>query len=176
MDDIKRADVRVGLEVDILTEDNRTVRGFINHIYPGKKKQVDIDVALYSGEMGVVSHIVTQEEKARDTFRFYNLFFYSRYMVTIMHKQNQDVFLDRIQYSGRDDYERVAYLFSDEKKALTFLLKRGNDDLAIKRVSRKKPLVENFKKQPIDYFYLDDERKVTPSRLDENERTFQSMG
>lgn len=175
MRDFTRADVQVGMYVDIEYLDSLK-RGYIKKIYPKGKTPSDVKVELVSGEVGIVYHLVTKEEFKREKFKYYNLFIHARGIVTIADKYTKEILVDKVVHPNRRVVERTAYLFSEEKTALDFLLKRGEDNLAIKRISRKKPLVENFNNLEVDAFHINNQRKISLTKLNEYESKFKQMG
>lgn len=174
MDDIKRREVQKGSYVDILIGEE-LVRGYVKRMLPRQSDPRDIEVELMSGEIGLVYHLVTKSEYKVEKFKFYNLFLHSRNIVTIWDKERNEFFVEPLRNPAKKRIEKTAYLFSDDAIAKKFLKELERDELAIRRISRRRTIKENFKKSDIDIFRLNEERKVSAKKLDELERYYNMM-
>lgn len=174
MDDIKRGEVKIGSYVDILVED-RLLRGYVKRMLPRQSDPRDIEVELMSGEMGLVYHLVTKSEYKVEKFRFYNLFLNSKHLLTIWDKEKNEFFVEPLPVPARKSIEKTAYLFSEDDVAKKFLSELGREDLAVRRISRRRTIKDNFKKADIDVFRLNEERKVSVKKLDELEQYYNMM-
>lgn len=167
-------DIKIGTMVDIYKGDE-LIRGLVKEIYPRKRKD-EVKVSIHTGDVGYVYKVVTKHEIKQERFKFYNLFFYSKHLLTIANKNNQKVLIDSLFYQSTGKTEETAYLFSNEEDAKAFLSERGDSIYAYKRISKKKYIIDNFKKENIDYFYLNNQRKISANRLNEYEKKFRAMG
>lgn len=171
MTNIRRKELKIGMCVDVEVGED-AVRGFIKRILPYKKGESEVKVELRSGTVGDVLSLVTKSEYEKDKFKFYNLFFHSKYRVTIWNKQTKELFVHVLKNPVTQHTERTAYIFSDNETAQAFLKELNKSDLAIRRISRQKPILDSFKGVTVDSFRLDEQRKVTKAKLKELEHYF----
>ena len=160
---IRRKHLKVGMLVEIETN-NQIIRGYIKQVIPPKQPNQPIEVELKSGVIGIIDRIVTTEDVKQESFKFFNLFFHSKHLLTIHHKFTKDIY----------SVNQTGYIFSEESIAIEVLRELNNDNLAIRRISRQKPLLENFKNTNINKFRLNEERIVTTQKLKSLEIYFES--
>lgn len=151
--------------VDIQVNNN-TIRGIIKNVLPPKHSNNEIiDVELMTGTIGSLIRIVPKSELKEESFRFYNLFFHSRFIFTIWDKYTKETFTIQSISQRTKEVERIAFLFSDESLAHEILSELNQENLAVRRISRQKPIVENFTDENISSFRLNEEQKVMSNRL-----------
>lgn len=158
---IRRKQLKVGMLVEVV-KDGGIVRGYIKQVIPPEQPNQPIEVELKSGVIGTIERIVTRSELNRESFRFYNLFFHSRHLLTIHHKFTKEIYIT----------DGAAYIFSDEGISKKVLEELNDDNLAIRRISRQKPIIESFDNSNITKFRLDESMIVSKQRIKKLEEYF----
>lgn len=156
--------------MDIKVSDD-LVRGYIAKVLYDPN-ECEVRVRLKTGTEGVVHNIVTKAQLEKETFKFYNLFFHSKHLLTIWDKHAKQSYISPIRLNSAGDAERTAFVFSDEDLAKAFLQELGRPELALRRISRRKTVLENFSKESVDAFRLNEQRKVSNVKMKRLEEHF----
>lgn len=156
--------------VDINVSGN-VVRGYIAKVLYDPNDR-DVRVRLKTGTEGTIHRIVTKAQLEKETFTFYNVFFHAKHLLSIWNKETNRYFISPIKRPGGQPPEQTAFLFSDETLAKEFLQELQKPELALRRISRRKTVLENFDKETIVSFRLDEQRKVTKAKMKQLEAHF----
>jgi len=179
IDITNRNNIKIGMLVEIIAEEDRASqlisRGFIQEIITKDNRAKKISVRLTVGKKGIVQRILTKDEIKKENFKFYNLFFFEKYIYSIWNKKTNKYLVINYLNAGLEKNEKTAFLFTEEKSAKEFLSIINNPDYMVKSINRKKPIVENFKTLEIEYFRINTERKLSYERLIEWEAYFKNM-
>lgn len=171
MTEIRRKNLRPGMMVEV-NLNNEIVRGIIKEVIPPHLSNNDLEVELTTGSKGPLVRIVTKNEIEQETFKFYNLFFHSRHLLTIWNKYTKKTLLLRTSNKRTAQVEYAAMLFSSEEIAKKFLEELDDKDHAIRRISRQIPITENFKNEMVTHYRLDESRRLNEQRLNQLEEQF----
>lgn len=167
-----------GLLVEIILDNKNNEeeikRGYVREILSKKDNPDGIRVVLTSGHIGNVQDVITQAQLKKENFKFYNLFFYDNNISSIWDKvERKYVVLDH-KNPIKNKNEKIAFLFNDVEKGKDTLKVLNNSNYILKRISRKKMIVENFKNLDIEYFSINKERKLSYEKMIEWETYFKS--
>lgn len=161
---IRRKQLKEGMLVDILVN-NKKVRGYIKQIIPPRQTNQEIEVELRSGAVGIINNLVTRNELKQESFKFYNLFFHERHLLTIWNKYTKDTYKIQSKNPKTKQCESTVFIFSNEELANKILRKLKDDDLAIRRISKQKLITENFINENVTHFRLDEQRRIGVKKL-----------
>lgn len=164
----QRNNFQKGMLVDILEKEN-LVRGYISKILSNENQEKGIKVLLHNGHSGRIYGVPAKAEIEKEEFKFYNLFFNTCDIFTILNEKN--VFL--LDCNGK----KCAYLYSSKEIATksiknTPLEKKPYN---IGKLSRNKNIIDLLKKYQIDIFVIDMEKQLTNEQLNDLEMKFRSM-
>ena len=152
-----------------IIENEQVIRGYINKILSNENQTKGIKVSLHNGHTGRIYGVPAKVEIEKEEFKFYNLFFNSCDIYTILNEKN--VFL--LDCDGK----KCAYLYSSKECALKSI---KNTPLEKKpynvgKLSRNKNIIELLRKYQIDIFVIDMEKQLTNNQLNDLETKFRSM-
>lgn len=180
VDITKRDNIVIGLIVDIVEDKNKdtqeVTRGCVKKIISNSDRKKGIKVELTNGSMGTVIGIPSKADIQKETFKFYNLFFYQEIYALWDKKTNKFLVLDRInKISGRK--ERTLLLFSSEDIAKDTIkgTSLDNKNYLLRPIKRSKPIITVFKDYDIDVYSIDTKRKLTALKMKELEEHFKSF-
>lgn len=164
----QRNNFQKGMLVDIL-ENEQIIRGYINKIISNDNQTKGIKVSLTNGHIGRVYGIPSKFEIEKENFKFYNLFFNTCDIYTILKDKN--VFL--LDCNGK----KCAYLYSSKDIALKSVKNTPleKNPYKIGKLNRNKNIIELLKKYEIDIFVIDMEKQLTNTQLNDYEIKFRSM-
>lgn len=164
----ERNNFKQGMLVDIL-ENEKIVRGYINKIISNENQSKGIKVSLSNGHIGRIYGVPSKAEIEKENFKFYNLFFNTCDIYTILKETN--VFL--LDWNGK----KCAYLYSSKDSALKSIKNTPLEQKPynVGKLNRKKNIIELLKKYDIDIFIIDMEKQLTNSELNDLEIKFRSM-
>lgn len=168
MEEIKRNDLQVGLLVEILSG-NECYRGYIQEIITKTNSAKKVKVVLHDGKTGYIDHIVTKEEFDSEQFKFYNLFFYEKEILSIWNKKERKYLVDMVYNVKKQTAEPTAFLFTDKRVAKEVLKSLDSDLLMLKKLNRRRLIGENFKTCDVEFFRINEMRKVSLKKLNERE-------
>lgn len=175
---ITRNDVAVGMLVRIIPSESKNdalVTGYIAKILTKKATAKQVKVELTSGIQGVVDELVSQDAFEREKFRFYNLFFFDKHIYSIWDKKRKRYLVLMIPNEKKQRQERTAFLFNDEAAAKKMLASLADDTFMLRELNRKKPIPANFKTLTIEFFRINEERKLSFKKLTEMEQFYKNM-
>lgn len=164
----QRSHFQKGMLVDIL-ENEKIIRGYIKKIISNENQEKGIKVSLTNGHSGRIYGVPSKAEIEKENFKFYNLFFNSCDIYTILKENN--VFL--LDYNGK----KCAYLYSSKDIALKSIKNTPleNKPYHIGKLSRNKKIIELLKKYEIDIYVIDMEKQLTNTQLNDYEIQYCSM-
>jgi len=181
LDGTNRKHLKIGMLVDIIAEEDRQkgtlTRGYITKILSQSNHAKGVKVSLHNGKTGRVQHILTKDEIRLENFKFYNQFFYLPHLYTIYNQQERQFLVYPHYNSSADKEERTILLFDSEEKALSFIkgTKYAEQPYQIRRIHRKKPIVDLFAECQADFFRINGVRKLSADRMKEWEYYFKNM-
>lgn len=176
-----RKNLQIGMLVEIISNEEKgkdiVSRGYITKIISQQNSKKGVKVRIHTGQEGRVVHVVTKEELRLENFKFYNQFFFLPYLYTVWDETAKNFLVFDYIPKNKTVPERTALLFESEEMAREFLKGTVYDSPSykIRRIHRKKPIVEMFKKVSPDYFRINGERKLSAERLNEWEYKFKQM-
>lgn len=181
IDVTKKDNIVIGLMVDIVEDKNKATqevtRGCVKRIISNTDRKKGIKVELTNGKIGAVVGIPSKSDIQKETFKFYNVFFYQDKIYAIWDKKsNKFLVLDRInKVSGKK--ERTLLLFSSEDIAKSVIKGTSLEDknYLLRPIKRNKPIVVVFKEYNIDVYSIDTKRKLTALKMKELEEHFKSF-
>lgn len=172
----------IGLVVDIVSEQDKATQkitnGCVKKIISNKDCKKGIKVELTNGIIGHIKGIPSKNEVKKDTFKFYNTFFYQEYVYAIWDKSKKKfLILDRVnRINGR--LEKTMLIFSSSEIATEKIkgTSLDNDNFSIRSLRRKnKSFDKFFKDYDIDVYSIDMSRKLTKEKMKELEEHFKSF-
>lgn len=177
-----RANIVVGLMVDIVEDKNKATQeltmGCVKRIISNKDCKKGIKVELTNGAVGHVKGIPSKNDIKKETFKFYNVFFYQEKIYAVWDKKKkQFLVLDR-RNKMNNKIERTMLLFSSDEIARDKIKGTSLDDrnFLIRPIRRKsKYITAFFKNYDIDVYSIDLERKLTSLKMKELEEHFKSF-
>ena len=172
----------VGLVVEIVEDKNKATQeltqGCIKRVISNKDCKKGIKVELTNGAIGHVKGVPSKSEIKKETFKFYNTFFYQDTIYGIWDKaKNKFLVLERINRIT-NNIEKTMLLFSsseiaEEKIKGTSL---DNKNFSIRTLRKKNKSIDKFfKDYDIDVYSIDMNRKLTKLRMKELEEYFKSF-
>lgn len=171
MQTIRRKHLKPGMLVEII-KNEKILKGTIKNVVPPHLSNGGIEVELTSGTVGLIHKIITKNEIEQATFKFYNLFFHSKHLLTIWNKYTKEPLILSSKNKRTKEIERSTLIFSEEVIAKKVLKELNREELAIRRISRQKPITENFTGDGITHYRLDESRRVNKKRLNQLEEQF----
>lgn len=164
----QRNNFQKGMLVDIL-ENEKIVRGYINKILSNENQDKGIKVLLQNGHTGRIYGVPAKFEIEKEEFKFYNLFFNTCDIFTILNEKN--VFL--LDCNGK----KCAYLYSSKDKAINSIKNTPLEKkpYSIGKLNRNKNIIELLKKYQIDIFVIDMEKQLTNTQLNDLEMKFKNI-
>lgn len=167
IDITKRQNFQKGMLVEIECN-GEAKRGYIAKIL-SQEDGKPIKVELQEGFTGRVFQIPSKDDIEKENFRFFNLFFNTCEIHTIM-KENSLLL-------GNCGGLKCAYLFSskEEAKKATKGTSMAEKPYAIGKLTRKKHITELLKKYAVDIFVIDMKYQFTNEELNDKELQFRSM-
>lgn len=175
-----KENIVIGLLVDIVEDRNKVsqelTRGYVRRVISNKDCKKGIKVELSNGAIGHVKGVPSRNDVKKDTFKFYNIFFYQEKIYSLWDKKaNKFLVLNR---SNNGRLEKTILLFSKEEIASSKIkgTSLDNRNYVIRPIRRKnKLIVDFFKNYDIDVFSIDLTRKVTVIKMKELEKKFKSF-
>lgn len=179
MEVTNKDNICIGMLVEIVAEEDKSTqkltRGYILKIITKDGRAKKITVILTSGKKGIVKRIITKEELKRENFKFYNIFFFDKKIYSIWNKkENKYLVVDHLNKTS-GNIEKLAFLFNDNTIAQKVLSQLNDKDYMLRCINRKKDIVENFKTLDIQFFSINQDRKLSYERLIEWESYFKNM-
>ncbi|AMN31274.1 DUF2196 domain-containing protein [Clostridium perfringens] len=172
LDERKIKNIVIGLYVGIIDDKEKKLgdeapirRGYVKKILSKEDNEKGIKVELSNGRKGRVYEIYSKNDIRKETFKFYNEFFYEKRIYSLWDKTKNKYVLSIADNKITNAKELVAFLFSNDDKAKEFLKKLNNKNICIKAVSRKIKVAENFKGMNISKFRINDERNIAYEKL-----------
>lgn len=167
IDITKRQNFQKGMLVEIECN-GEAKRGYISKIL-SKEDGKPIKVELQEGFVGRVFQIPSKDDIEKENFKFFNLFFNSCDIYTIMK--------DNSLLLGKCGNLKCAYLFSskEEAKKATKGTPMAEKPYAIGRLTRKKNITELLKKYAVDIFVIDMKHQLRNEELNDKEIQFRAM-
>lgn len=181
MTTISKKDIQLGMLVEIIAKEDigkdTVSRGYVTKIISQQNSKKGVKVRIHTEQEGRVVHIVTKDELRLENFKFYNQFFFLPYLYTVWDETTKNFLVFDYTPKNKTIPERTALLFESEDMAREFLKGTLYDSppYQIRRIHRKKPIVELFHKVSPDYFRINGERKLSAERLNEWEYKFKQM-
>lgn len=181
VDITKRNNIVVGLMVDIVEDKNKATqevtRGCVKRVISNSDRKKGIKVELTNGAIGTVIGIPSKADIQKETFKFYNIFFYQDKIYALWDKKaNKFLVLDRInKMTGAR--ERTLLLFSSEDIAKEKIkgTSLDNRNYILRPIKRNKPITVFFKDYEISVYSIDTKRKLTALKMKELEEHFKSF-
>lgn len=177
-----KENIIVGLLVDIVEEQNKSTqkitRGRVKRIISNSDCNRGIKVELTNGAIGHSKGVPNKNEIKKDNFRFYNLFFYQEYIYSIWDKKNNNFLVVNRENKINHKFEKSIFLFSSKEIAESKIkgTSLDNNNYLIRSIKRKnKPITIFFKNYDIDYFLIDNSKKINKIRFNELESQFKSF-
>ena len=170
---------RPGMLVEIETEEDKVrdtvTRGVIVKVLSKGNQEKGIKVELDTGEVGRVYSVPTKDEMRRETFKFYNTFFFLPKIYSVWHKKEKKYYT--LAYPSKSGNEKTAFLFVDkgEGERLMEMMNLSATEYIVKEINRKKFIHENFKTLEVDTYRINLNRKLTADKLKELEQYFKNM-
>lgn len=181
LDTTKKDNIVVGLLVDIVEDKNKNTqeltRGYVKRIISNKDCKKGIKVELTNGAIGNVKEVPKLNEVKKETFKFYNEFFYLDYLYVIWDRTKKEYYimnrLNKLNYQ----VEKTLLIFSSEEEAKNTIKGTPLDskDYMIRPIKRNKPIVKFFKDYNIDVFSINTKRKLSFEKMKELEEYFKSF-
>ena len=181
LDNTKKNHIVVGLLVDIVEDKNKATqeltRGYVKRIISNKDCKKGIKVELTNGAIGHVKDAPKLNEVKKETFKFYNEFFYLDYLYVIWDKVNKRYYIMNRVNKLNYEIEKTLLIFSSEEEAKKIIKGTPLDskDYMIRPIRRNKPLVKFFKDYDIDVFSINTKRKLSFKKMKELEEYFKSF-
>lgn len=181
LDNTKRDNIVVGLLVDIVEDKNKNnqelTRGYIKRIISNKDCKKGIKVELTNGAVGNIKEVPTRNEIKKETFKFYNEFFYLENLYVIWDKKNKRYYIMNRTNKLTYEIEKTLLIFSTVEEASKII--KGtpleSKDYMIRPIRRNKFLYLFFKDYDIDMFSINTKRKVSFEKMKELESYFKSF-
>ncbi|NLZ35802.1 MAG: YwbE family protein [Clostridiales bacterium] len=172
----------IGLVVDIVEDKNKSsqiiTQGCVKRIISNKDCKKGIKVELTNGAIGHIKGIPSKNDIKKETFKFYNIFFYQEYIYSIWDKKNNKFLVLNRLNKLKNKVEKTILLFSsneiaNEKIKGTSL---DNKNFSIRSIRRKNKTINNFfKNYEVDYYSIDTTRKLSKEKMEEYEKRFKSF-
>lgn len=181
MDPTKKNNIVIGLLVDIVQnkhkETQELTRGYVKRIVSNKDSKKGIKVELTNGTIGNVKEVPKLNDIKKETFKFYNEFFYLDYLYVIWDKKLKTYYIMNRMNKLTYEYEKTLLIFSSKEEAENVIKGTSLDskDYMIRSIKRNKPLAVFFKDLNIDVFSINTKRKLTFKKLKELEEYFKSF-
>jgi len=174
-----RKQLQVGLLVEVINHENgkeKIVRGYISKILSQTNSDKGIKVLLHNGVEGKVESIITEQQVKTENFKYYNLFFFEKYLYTIYNQETKE-YLNYSHTLQNGKKENILFLYTSESAIKEFVKGTSFEKkpYAIRRISRTKKLKQIFSNMQIDVVRINNERKIQWLKLQEWEDYFRKM-
>ena len=176
-----RENILVGLMVDIVEDKNKETQeitmGYVKRVVSNKDCKKGIKVELTNGAIGHVKGIPSKNDIKKETFKFYNIFFYQEKLYSIWDKKNKKFLVLNRKNKINNKFEKTILLFSSEEIAIEKIkgTSLANKNFLIRPIRRNKFIYEFFKNYDIDVYSINLERKLTKLKMKELEEHFKSF-
>lgn len=173
--EIDKKDLRKGVYVDILINDNELKRGkLLSVISKARPKDGLYKVKIATGEEGRVVNIATKSELETDNFKFFNKLFYEKELYTLFDTSSNSFFISNKRV--RNQNKNFILIFTSKSIAEKSL--EGNNkvdgNIKVRSINRNRKIHEVFSKIEVDYFVINLDRIVQKEKFIELENKLRS--
>ena len=177
LDLTKRKTFKKGMYVHIRITDDKESQGYIKSIDTMSDNEKGIKVTLTNGEKGKVIHVPTVNEIKKESFKFYNLFFYSKELFSIYNIKERKYLNLSIVNKKNGIAENTIFIFTNREEAnkAIELFELDNKIYNLNKLKTSNNILNAFKTLQYDVVRINMNRKLTKELFIDYENRFKSF-